>query len=154
MIAGNWRAEFQFLIGRLQTCNPNFHSVNLSEFQFLIGRLQTFSHDSPHPEKNRVSIPHRQATNQEYKYVELRASGCFNSSQVGYKLFCVGYMFGISHVFQFLIGRLQTKERLIYTDTDSMFQFLIGRLQTNRLEKSTCINCGVSIPHRQATNNQ
>ena len=37
----NWREEFQFLIGRLQTMEEEFLVVILYWFQFLIGRLQT-----------------------------------------------------------------------------------------------------------------
>ena len=51
-------------------------------------------------------------------------------------------------VFQFLIGRLVTKDIRGRDGLIIRFQFLIGRLVTRRWRKLGRSNSGVSIPHR------
>ena len=51
-------------------------------------------------------------------------------------------------LFQFLIGRLQTKLTALGSGSAVQFQFLIGRLQTDERRKSMGRELEVSIPHR------
>ena len=51
-------------------------------------------------------------------------------------------------MFQFLIGRLDTKEEIAAEVFLKAFQFLIGRLDTYRYGISFSLEDVVSIPHR------
>ncbi len=166
---------FQFLIGRLQTLVRILDMVYHDMFQFLIGRLQTRQLRPLASVLKRVSIPHRQATN-ESKFQVLLVShavsiphrqatnGCWHGRE------CAG-----GNKFQFLIGRLQTNfisppsifHRSGFNSSQvgykldlsqntrggiQLFQFLIGRLQTKGDPYRPPDHRDVSIPHRQATN--
>ena len=121
--------EFQFLIGRLKTCQDeqciqpflSFNSLQvgskhdlsdvdttgIAKFQFLIGRLKT-----------------------KYRLVATTAHLCFNSLQVGSKPIDGWEPSEACYMFQFLIGRLKTKPKCDKLKVVSEFQFLIGRLKT------------------------
>ena len=53
-----------------------------------------------------------------------------------------------SQKFQFLIGRLITKNKILQILAIRVFQFLIGRLITLTEVRRLLANLGVSIPHR------
>ena len=76
-----------------------------------------------------VSIPHRKARNQVKKRPQF-----------------------IYFLFQFLIGRLETKGMVAVNDVCHMFQFLIGRLETLGTGSQYLREGHVSIPHRKARN--
>ncbi len=169
---------FQFLIGRLKTLQVFQQVLFPPLFQFLIGRLKTRSsvfwlihriHGfnslqvgskpiekilSKGEKKNAVSIPYRQAQNEEIKREQGGAKWSFNSLQVGskrYYIISVTYDIGIQ--FQFLIGRLKTPRPLqLELPATGEFQFLIGRLKTQELLPNIPALEQVSIPYRQAQN--
>ena len=129
----------------------NFFIPLPSQFQSLIGRLKTQSIQFQPPMPIVVSIPYRQAKNEqceERKWeidkvsIPYRQAKNFHITQ--------GYIEFTS--FQSLIGRLKTVFFIMDYDSMLQFQSLIGRLKT-------LINIWfllqyfiVSIPYRQAKN--
>ena len=123
-----WHFQFQFLIGRLETRKGDVYIFAVSGFQFLIGRLET-----------------------EIESVIPSSLFCFNSSQVGWKR-CQGWP-PSDDLLQVSIPHRQAGNvtvELVYSN-DHLFQFLIGRLETWGKE-NLLPHCIVSIPHRQAGN--
>ncbi len=121
---------FQFLLVRLQTCNPSsalfrsstYVSIPFSQaldrlsqtvrsrlfmFQFLLVRLQTDYH-------KRYGVDYL----------------CFNSFQLGFRLFSIVLFNRIASSFQFLLVRLQTMSDSTAVGNCIQFQFLLVRLQT------------------------
>ncbi len=123
-----------------------------------------------------VSIPYRQTINVSVVWNCAGMYVSFNSLQVDYQLgvFCIfqsdkpyvsipyrqtingGYGRRIDFAdikFQFLIGRLSTKEATIVKNIcNYLFQFLIGRLSTRALSSAILAGTSVSIPYRQTIN--
>ena len=98
-------------------------------FNSLIGRLKTDSRSERYRSVSGVSIPYRQAENNQ---------GLHSFDTVW---------------FQFLIGRLKTQKLFpAINKKNNMFQFLIGRLKTQIAFLYIGFNVFVSIPYRQAEN--
>ena len=72
--------RFQFLLGRLKTLNHLGEYTHPDEFQFLLGRLKTKKSSLCLVQKRKVSIPLRQAKNNERWLDARRAYNGFNSS--------------------------------------------------------------------------
>ena len=118
-------------------------------FQFLIGRLGTLKKLKNLSKVEDVSIPYRQARYLDDCYSKYSSPYGFNSLQVGQVQFIISYKKSNLMQFQFLIGRLGTREGLTFDSNGDCFNSLqVGQVPMKRLHKQNSYS--VSIPYRQA----